>query len=456
MYVRIEPINQETSSIAYLRSLSFGETRWLQKEDDVFLYAAIHKSEVMLEDLRFLGGTINQELQQNRCTKADLDFPVFTSLLPAFSEEEVVAAFMEGWFLADYQFISYKKEAVRKTPKLHFANSDYEPLIKTAITKAEAVHVARDLCNEPANKLTPSIYADKLQKLFKDTAVDVEIIDSTALRSRGFEATAVVGKGSSQPPQVAILTLKNSKTNNFALVGKGVTFDSGGTNVKTGTDIGEMKMDMGGSAAVVGAIKLLADLNAPVQVTAILPLVTNVAGGNAFLPSDVITYRNGKTVEVGNTDAEGRLILADGILYAQTIGADTIIDIATLTGTIGQALGLKMAGIFSNNEKKLWNYKKLGERTGDYVWPMPVIDDYQLYLKSSTADINNMSSSSFGGAITAALFLKNFVEDHCHWVHIDMANTVRPWKIEGYYQEGAAGFGVRLLTEIVVQESKRP
>ncbi len=172
------------------------------------------------------------------------------------------------------------------------------------------------------------------------------------------------------------------------------------------------------------------------------------------MPADIISYSNGLYVEVGNTDAEGRLVLADGMLYAQALGAETVIDIATLTGAIGQALGLKAAGVFSNQEEDLWKYKQLGEQTGDYVWPMPVIKEYQEYMKSDYADLNNMSSSDFGGAITAAIFLSNFVEPKTKWVHIDMANTVRPWKQYGYHVAGASGFGVRLLTEMVCEEGK--
>src|SRR5699024_9714232 len=289
--------------------------------------------------------------------------------------------------------------------------------------------------------------------VFEDTKVDVKIINEADLQAEGFIATEIVGKGSANETKLAILNYKNSSNDPIGLVGKGVTFDSGGTNVKTMSDIGEMKMDMGGSAAVVGALKLISDLNLQTSIIAVIPLVTNLSDGASFLPSDIITYANNFHVEVGNTDAEGRLVLADGLLYTQAKGAKTVIDIATLTGTIGQALGLKMAGIFSNKEEDLWRYKEIGEQTGDHVWPMPLVDDYKTYIKSDSADLNNMSSNPFGGAITAAVFLKQFIEEDHHWIHIDMANTVRHWKKDGYYTEGAAGFGVRLLTELVKEYS---
>lgn len=455
MSIKVVPIadEEEVIELSHLRkNIEFGETHLVFKDSQLYLFVGICKQNTALEDIRFLGGTVRKKVQENLCGEVKFDFPKLMDNLNLFSEEMLVSAFMEGWYLAGYQFLPYKQKERDEAPIIQFEKKAYETYASQAATRADAVNIARDLCNEPANILTPATYASRITDIFKETIVDVEIIETEALEEKGFTAIATVGKGSSNPPKLAVLTLENKGSKHVALVGKGVTFDSGGTNVKVGGDIAEMKMDMGGSAAVVGAMKLLADLDLPVHVTAIIPLVTNVAGGNAFLPSDVIKYSNGLTVEVGNTDAEGRLVLADGILHAQHLGAETIVDIATLTGTIGQALGLKVAGIFSNQEEKLWSYKELGDRTGDYVWPMPVIKDYHTYLKSDTADFNNRSSSKFGGAITAALFLEKFVVENRKWIHIDMANTVSPWKVEGYYVPGASGFGVRLLTEIVCQE----
>lgn len=425
--------------------LEFNELTTIQVDGEKYIGVGLGDKKLTLENIRYIGGRIGREVKHD----VSIDFKQLITLCRVLTDEQVVTAFVEGFELGGYTFLTYKKKKETKNPELHFDRAAYETYAQSGRIKAAAVCAARDLCNEPANKLTPAIYAEKVTELFYDTKVAVEIIETEQLNERGFHATAIVGAGSKYPPQVAVLTLNTADTKHIALIGKGITFDSGGTNVKTGSDIGEMKMDMGGSAAVVGAIKLLADSGAKVHVTAIIPMATNVAGKDSFLPSDVITYRNGKTVEVGNTDAEGRLVLADGILHAQELGAEVMIDIATLTGTIGQALGLKTAGVFSNNENNLWPYKALGEQVGDHIWPMPVTEDYQMYIDSNTADINNMSTSPFGGAITAALFLKNFVEGDRTWVHIDMANTVRPFKQEGYHVTGAAGFGVRLLAEMV-------
>lgn len=456
MNIEIAPISQlenEYSYTLYEEMLAFGALTYIQENGQAYLLVGVKREQTTVEHIRFLGGEIRKAVQKYAVyTEATISFEAFSSLFKELEQEAFVTAFIEGWHLGSYSFVTYKKETAKAAVQLKFEREKFAKAAEIGVKRANAVSVARDLCNEPANRLTPALYGEKLKTLFSASKVQVEVIETEQLVERGFEPTSIVGAASQYPPKVAILTLKNADTKHIALIGKGVTFDSGGTNVKTGSDIGEMKMDMGGSAAVAGAMKLLADLDLPVHVTAILPLATNVAGKSAFLPSDVLMYRNGLTVEIGNTDAEGRLLLADGLLYAQEIGAEVLIDIATLTGTIGQALGLKTAGIFSNDEARLWTYKTLGEQTGDHVWPMPITKDYQTYIDSDTADINNMSTSPFGGAITAAVFLQNFIEQGKKWVHIDMANTVRPWKVEGYYVKGAGGFGVRLLTEIIQNE----
>lgn len=454
MEITIIPIHKADEELPFFQensSVDFGTSQFIQKEGELFLYIGLGENKLTLEDVRFLGGICRKALYKMKDAAVRFNYQAIVNRSLNLQISETITCFMEGWYLANYQFRPYKKEEEKlSTLAVHWEEKRFNDWEQEAYTRATAVNFARDLCNEPANKLTPTSYAHYLRKMFKNTDVVVEIIEGDALSTEEFPGINAVSKGTSEPAKLAILTLnRQSDQEKIALVGKGVTFDSGGINAKTASDIGEMKMDMGGSAAVAGAMKLLADTDANVNVVAILPLVQNLADGNAFLPSDVIQYPNGLHVEVGNTDAEGRLILADGLLYAQSVGAKTIIDIATLTGSIGSALGLKAAGVFSNAEEDLWQYKKLGDETGDYIWPMPVYDDYIHYLKSDAADVNNMSSSQFGGAITAALFLKQFIESDKKWIHIDMANTVRPWKEQGYYVQGASGYGVRLLYEIV-------
>ncbi|WP_052400575.1 M17 family metallopeptidase [Oceanobacillus jeddahense] len=359
-------------------------------------------------------------------------------------------AFLEGFYKAGYHFDRYLSSKDRKEVSLKLPKP-FENISINAQKAAAAVHVARDICNEPANKLYPTRFADYLTQLFDPTDVEVEIIQSKDLKEKEFYAIETVGKGSEYAPCVAILTLKNSGEDPVALIGKGITFDSGGVNVKTGSVIAEMKMDLGGAAAVIGAMKLLADRNTACHVKAILPMAVNVSGANAYLPSDVIQYRDGTTVEVGNTDAEGRLVIADAILYAQQLGIDRMIDIATLTGNVGQALGLKTAAIYSNDIKLSTKLYKYGQKSGDSVWPMPLEKDYKRYLNSEVADISNMSNHPFAGSITAALFIEHFVKEGTKWIHIDMANTS---KIFPSTKLEASGFGTKLLYELIVQREE--
>src|SRR5690625_3923340 len=215
-----------------------------------------------------------------------------------------------------------------------------------------------------------------------------------------------------------------------------------------------MKMDMGGAGAVAGAIKLLADMNAQVNIVGLMPIVENILGENAFLPGDIITYKNNLTVEIGNTDAEGRLILADGILYANEIDADYVVDIATLTSSVRQALGNEMAGVFG--DKKLSRkLEEIGNKNGDFVWSLPIINKYEKNLKNNYADISNISSGEAPGSIIAALFLRHFVKDVNKWLHIDIAG-VKESDEAGYYSNSASGYGARLLADYAEYISNQP
>ncbi|GGP10270.1 M17 family metallopeptidase [Oceanobacillus neutriphilus] len=423
----------------------FGEMFQCYDEHIDSIYVCHAQSNKLYDELEWekLGNMCYTFIEKNHITSVEIDEGNCAKIN--------LADFLEGFYKADYKFDRYlsanmeRKEVSVKLPK------QFKDTAIDAKKIAEAVHVARDICNEPANKLYPASFADYLNQLFKQTDVEVEIIGGKDLNEKEFYAVETVGKGSEYEPCVAVLTLKNSDGNPVALVGKGITFDSGGVNVKTGNAIAEMKMDLGGAAAVTGAMKLLADKNIKCHVKAILPMAVNVSGASAYLPSDVIEFRDGTTVEVGNTDAEGRLVIADAILYAQSLEINRIIDIATLTGNVGQALGLKTAAIFSNDINLSDKLYKFGQKSGDSVWPMPLEKEYKQYLHSQVADISNMSSHQFAGSITAALFIEHFVKENTKWLHIDMANTS---KIFPDAALGASGFGTKLLYEFVVQQEE--
>jgi leucyl aminopeptidase len=424
--------------LKYRSSLEFGEKFYCYGIQEDCLYLCISEKK-NTSDQKWV------ELGKECHEMAEKNNVITIEMKEKDCEEINLEKFLEGIYISNYDTGKYKSNKCKKIISVTIPEKYFE-LHRKAEKISAAIHVAMDICNEPANVMYPRHFAELLNKLFTDTDVNVEIIKSNELNEKQFYAVEQVGKGSKNEPYVAVLTLKTNDDEPLALIGKGVTFDSGGVNAKTGSAIAEMKMDLGGAAAVTGAMKLLAETGKRCHVKAILPLVVNVGGGSAYLPSDVIKFRNGMTVEVGNTDAEGRLIIADSILYAQSLGIHKIIDIATLTGNVGQALGLKMAAVFSkdrNISNKVFEY---GQKSGDYVWPMPLEMDYKDYLKSSIADLSNMSNSTFAGSITAALFIEHFVNKDAKWIHIDMANTSKVF----LNNEGkASGFGTKLLYELV-------
>lgn len=261
-----------------------------------------------------------------------------------------------------------------------------------------------------------------------------------------------VGMGSNNPPAFfEMWYVTDPDLPLIALVGKGLTFDMGGMNIKTGRNVTDMRCDMAGAAAVIGAMDIVTKLKLKANVVALIPLAENLPDGGAYLPSHVIKYPNGLTVEVGNTDAEGRLVLADALLKAERLGAKKIIDIATLTGSIVAALGKNLAGVFGD-EAIVEELVNISNGCGDRLWPMPMVEEYEDTLKSNLADISNISSSNYAGSITAALFLRRFV-DKASWAHIDMAGTMDVKEAKGYLSAGATGFGARLLADFVEAKS---
>lgn len=265
-----------------------------------------------------------------------------------------------------------------------------------------------------------------------------------------------VSQGSDRPPKFIVLRYKGNESEaiDVALVGKGVTFDSGGISLKPPENMGEMKGDMAGGAAVMAAISAIAQLKEDINVIAVVPATENMPGGSAFKPGDVLTAMNGKTVEIISTDAEGRLILADALAYTQTFGAKYIIDVATLTGACHVALGDVCTGVFGNNQDLVDKIVAAGNETGELMWPMPMYDIYKEQNKSDVADIKN-TGGRYGGAITAAKFLGEFVSN-TPWVHLDIAGTSTLDKDRGYIIKGATGIPVRTLIKLILSMTKKP
>lgn len=375
------------------------------------------------------------------------------------SLEEMIEAWVEGWLLGAYTFDKYKSNVLpRRDGKLSlgcakpFDRERCAEAVRRARLRADATMLARDWCNEPANVLTPEQLTKRIEKLFNERpGTSVNVFRGDDLELHDMNGLRAVAQGSRQKPALVEVAYAGDPSKPLiSLVGKGMTFDMGGMNVKTGRDLSEARFDMGGAGAVIGALDLLIRAEAPVNVVALVAVADNVPGAGALLPSSIVRYPNGLNVQVANTDAEGRLILADALLYAQRLGSSDIIDIATLTGSVGHALGLRVAGVWGD-AVITESLRTVGDRCGDRVWPMPLVDDDDALLRSDYADISNISSSAYGGAGAAALFLRRFIGSGVRWAHVDMANTVQSPSDRGYETIGATGFGVRLLADYVIR-----
>lgn len=314
----------------------------------------------------------------------------------------------------------------------------------------EGVSLTRELVTEPANIIYPESFVDRVRASLEGTGIEIEILDRGAMEKLGMGALLGVAQGSTREARLLILKWNAAGSKQpTAFVGKGVTFDTGGISIKPAAGMEAMKWDMGGAGAVAGAFKALALRKAKANIVGICGLVENMPGGNAQRPGDVVTTLSGQTVEVINTDAEGRLVLADAVAYVQkTFKPDTVIDLATLTGAILISLGHEWAGLFSNNEELAGALLKAAGESGDKLWRMPLAESFDRLIDSPIADMKNVGPRE-GGSITAAQFIQRFVENGVKWAHIDMAGKAWSDKASATYEKGATGFGVRLLDQYV-------
>jgi leucyl aminopeptidase len=314
----------------------------------------------------------------------------------------------------------------------------------------EGVSLTRELVTEPANIIYPETFVERVRAALEGSGVEIEVLDRSAMEKLGMGALLGVAQGSAREGRLLILKWNGGGDGQpTAFVGKGVTFDTGGISIKPAAGMEAMKWDMGGAGAVAGALKALALRKAKANVVGICGLVENMPGGNAQRPGDVVTTMSGQTVEVINTDAEGRLVLADAVTYVQrNFKPATIIDLATLTGAILISLGHEWAGLFSNNEELASELVRAGEQSGDKLWRMPLAESFDRLIDSPIADMKNVGPRE-GGSITAAQFIQRFIENGVKWAHIDMAGKAWSDKASATYEKGATGFGVRLLDQYV-------
>jgi leucyl aminopeptidase len=319
------------------------------------------------------------------------------------------------------------------------------------------VSLTRELVTEPANIIYPESFVERVQESIKGSGLEVDVLDRAAMHKLGMGALLGVAQGSARQPRLLVLKWNGAGKSGqpTAFVGKGVTFDTGGISIKPAAGMEAMKWDMGGAGAVAGALKTLALRKAKANIVGICGLVENMPGGNAQRPGDVVTTMSGQTVEVINTDAEGRLVLADAVTYVQRkFKPSTIVDLATLTGAILISLGHEWAGLFSNNDDLAAKLQKAGEESGDKLWRMPLGEPFDRLIDSPIADMKNVGPRE-GGSITAAQFIQRFVENGVKWAHVDMAGKAWSDKAGSTYEKGATGFGVRLLDNYVADVLER-
>ena len=403
-----------------------------------------------------------QELGKEEAKYLHIFIPKHQPFKSYFDDEEYFyQTFIEGVYYGNYSFNQYKsdKKDLKDLNILFYADDSKK--LKSALNKAEivmqGVNFTRNLENEPAMNLTPDELANRIKTNLNKFGVKIKIYDEKEIAERKMGGLLAVGMGSENPPRFIVMEYNGSskgKKKKIALVGKGVTFDSGGISIKPAQNMGYMKADMSGAAVVAGTLLAAAKAKLPVDIIGVIPSAENMLSGKAMRPGDIVKTSSGKTIEVDNTDAEGRMILSDALHYASQQKPDVIIDLATLTGACVVALGEFVAGLFTKDQKLSDTLFKLGLKTYDRLWPLPMWDDYHTQNKSDVADVKNVGGK-WGGAITAAKFLENFVDSKIPWVHLDIAGPSMLNSSNNYTKKYMTGFGVRLLFEFLQENSKR-
>ena len=412
------------------------------------------QKEFTLEKLRAAFARVMRHLRDMNVKEAAVS--IHLNLIPG-KKEQVAEAAIEGALLGLYQYTPYKtvgREELKEMEELNIiADAKDYSLIEAAVKKAriisDAVYFVRDMVSAPSNEMTPSIMAQKAQDISRRKNLSCKVLGREKMKELGMNALLAVASGSHEEPKFIIMEYAGGRKKSapVVLVGKGLTFDSGGISIKPADKMDEMKTDMSGGAAVMGAIMAAADLQIPLNVIALIPSSENMPGGSAFKPGDILKSYSGKTIEVLSTDAEGRLLLADALTYASEFKPDAVIDVATLTGACIIALGDDVIGMMGTSDKLKKEIEKAAQDTGELVWELPLWEQYHEMIKSDIADYKNAGNRA-AGTITAAAFLSKFVGDY-PWVHLDIAGPAWADKDKPYIPKGASGVAVRLLVEFL-------
>ena len=390
----------------------------------------------------------------------------------SFSPAQAVQAQVEGALLGLYTFRIYQQreddggvtqvqvfmetfeedeeDTAGASQAIEARKAEFEQALSKGQALAEATNFARSLVNEPPAVLTPTELAQRASAMAQEVGIECEIFDKARISELGMGGLLGVAQGSAEPPRFIILRYRGAPESDraMALVGKGITFDTGGISLKPADHMDEMKGDMGGAAAVIGAMQAIARLKPHLNVTALVPTCENMPSGTAYRPGDILRIMNGKTIEIVNTDAEGRLVLADALSYATKEGLSPIIDLATLTGGVVVALGTTMTGLFCNDEQLTSEIINAGRAAGEKYWPMPLDNEYNEYIKSDIADIKQTGGRA-ASSVTAAKILEHFVGD-AQWAHLDIAGTSYVDSQKPYQEKGGTGTGVRTLAELAL------
>lgn len=406
-------------------------------QEKVLVVGCGKKEEFDGNKMREVSAKAVKKLQQIKAKKACFDFGINKD----FGKSATIGA-----LIADYYYDKYKSDKKDRVDEITFAGFSNEQ-VNEGIIFGETMKFTRDLANEPAQNATPAKLAEIAKNL---DGIETKIYDREECEKMGMGAFLAVGQGSIQPPKFIHMKYScNNPQKRIALIGKGICFDSGGLDLKPPSSMLTMKDDMSGAACILGVMSALSKLQPQIEVHGIIAACENMPSGSSYKPGDILTAKNGKTIEVDNTDAEGRLTLADALCYACELKVDEVIDIATLTGACMVALGNTVSGIMGNNEELIQELIKTGEESGEKFWQLPMYKDYFNGLKSDIADMKN-TGSRYGGASAAGVFLQEFVEG-VKWAHIDVAGTAYLEKPQNEFIAGATGVGVRTLLNYVIK-----
>jgi len=426
------------------RNIPLGYQKYLK----IILLKQNSQEQILNEISKIVNNCLKESFQQLTIINNGINF-----------EKNIYKLILDGLYLGTYNFNFYKEKKEENEININLVGFDSQAIEKFKDERSliyDSVKLARDLGNYPPDYLKPKKFVEISVQYFEQLNANYKIYDYKQLTKLGFNGIATVGKGSKNKPYFIEAHYNGNPQSNkyFALVGKGVTYDAGGLSIKPTNHMVEMKGDMAGAAVSLATFICIIKLNLPINLSLYIPLVENVISGESYKPSDIIKTYNNKTVEVLNTDAEGRLILADALAYASEKNPELIIDLATLTGAVVTALGLGYAGIFSNDNDFLQQILEISKQTNEKLWHLPLPDEYKQLLESDIADLKNLGGS-WGGAITAALFLKNFINKNQKWIHIDIAGPSFPNEFGPNTQKTMTGFGVRLLVDFFQNISMR-